>query len=188
MLHPFSSISLEKQGRFFWPLVILAVLTMSAMNVVGAPLTTVAAPAGIVSYELAGNISGAEKILSSWDAVARERAAFVQGLDFLFIPIYAGAIAFGCSMAAGVLHRKGWRVASLGAPLAWLVILAGLLDVLENIALVVMLFDAPAIPWPQIAFWCAAPKFVFVVLGILYALFGGMVHLVWRKSSEIVQP
>ncbi len=182
MLHPFSSISLEKQGRFFWPLVILAVLTMAAMNLVGAPLTTAAAPAGIVSYELAGKVSGGEKNLASWDAMARERAAFVQGLDFLFIPIYAGAIAFGCSMAAGVLRRKGWRVASLGAPLAWSVFLAGLLDVLENIALVVMLFGAPVNPWPQIAFWCAVPKFGFIVLGILYSLFGGVLHIVWRKK------
>jgi len=177
MIHPFSSISIEIQGRFFWPLVGLTVLTMVTLTMVGAPLTTEAAPAGIVSYELAGDIFEAEKILASWDIVARERAAFVQGLDFLFIPLYAGAIAFGCSLAAGVFRRKGWIFASWGAPLIWLVFLAGLLDVIENIALIVMLFSVPANPWPQIAFWCAVPKFGFVIFGILFTICGGGMHL-----------
>jgi len=181
MMNPFSSIPVEKQGRLFWPLVVLAVLTMYTLNIVGAPLTTEAAPAGIVSYEFAGTVFKTEKILASWNAVARERAAFVQGLDFLFIPVYVSAIAIGCSMASSVLHRKGWALASFGAPLAWLAVLAGLLDVFENIALVVMLFDIPANPWPQIAYWCAGPKFFLVVIGILYSLFGGIVHLFGRK-------
>ncbi|MBM3144801.1 MAG: hypothetical protein FJ010_07485 [Chloroflexi bacterium] len=181
MIHPLSFIPVERQGRFFWPLVILALAVMAAMNLIGAPLKTETAPAGIISYELAGMVSEAGKILASWDAPAREHAAFVQGLDFLFIPIYAGAIALGCRMASGVLRRKGWALASLGAPLAWLALLAALLDVIENIALVLMLFGAPANPWPQIALWCAVPKFTFVALGILYALFGGVVHLIGSK-------
>ncbi|MBC8507543.1 MAG: hypothetical protein ISR58_01440 [Anaerolineales bacterium] len=182
MNHPFSSILRERRGRYFWPLVVFTVLIMLTLNLAGIPLTTDAAPAGIVSYEFAGNVTGAEKILASWDNVARERAAFVQGLDFLFIPFYAGAIALGCLMALGVLLDRGWGLASVGVPLAWLVFLAGLLDVVENIALVVMLFDMPANPWPQIAYWCAAPKFIFVVLGILYSVLGAVVHLFVRKK------
>ncbi len=93
MPHPFSSIPSERQGRYFWPMVVFTVLTMATLNLVGAPLTTEAAPAGIISYEFAGNVTRAEIILASWDAEARLHAAFVQGLDYLFIPLYAGAIA-----------------------------------------------------------------------------------------------
>ncbi len=182
MHHPFSSISSEKLWRYFWPLVVLAVLTMAVLNLAGAPLTTDAAPAGIVSYEFAGNVTQAENILASWDSVARERAAFVQGMDFLFIPIYAGAIALGCIMASKVLLDRGWGLASIGTLLAWLIYFAGLLDVVENIALVVMLFGTPANPWPQIAYWCAAPKFFFVALGFLYSLLGGISYLFMRRN------
>ncbi len=182
MSHPFGSVPSDRRGRYFWHLVVLAVLTMVILNLVGSPLTTAAAPVGIISFEFAGNVSQAEKILSSWDAEARQRAAFVQGLDFLFIPIYAGAIAFGCLMASGVFRTKGWAMASLGENLAWLVLLAGLLDIIENYALVVMLFDVPANPWPQVAFWCAAPKFIFVAVGILYTLLGGLVYIFSRRK------
>ncbi len=54
-------------------------------------------------------------------------------------------------MASGVLRNKGWALNSIGNSLAWLIFLAGLLDVVENVALVVMLFDAPTNLWPQVA-------------------------------------
>jgi len=155
---------------------------MVILSLVGAPLTTAAAPAGIISFEFAGNVSQAEKILASWDADASQRAAFVQGLDFLFIPLYSGAIAFGCLMASSVLRTMGRAMASLGETLAWLVFLAGLLDIIENVALIVMLFNVPANPWPQVAFWCAAPKFAFVAVGILYTLLGGLVYIFTRRK------
>ena len=36
------------------------------------------------------------------------------------------------------------------------------------------LLDAPAAPWPQVAWWCAAVKFTLVLLGLAYAAWGGV--------------
>lgn len=51
----------------FLPLFILTLLLMVVMNVIGAPLITAAAPAGIVSYELAGSVEKTIDIINSWD-------------------------------------------------------------------------------------------------------------------------
>ena len=183
MQHPFEQIPAHLRQRVFWILVVLTLLVETVLSITGAPLTTNAAPAGIVSFEFATTTTGAESILASWGVVARERAAFVQGLDFLFIPLYVAAIGLGCIMAADVLSRKKWRVAAIGRWLAWGLVLAGLLDVIENIALLVMLFAAPAQPWAWIAARCAASKFALVILGLFYALLGGVVYGFTRKSE-----
>ncbi|MBC8331653.1 MAG: hypothetical protein H8E28_06705 [Anaerolineae bacterium] len=180
MQHPFEQITVSRRQRVFWVLVALTLLVEAVFMLTGSPLTTDAAPAGIVSFELAATTPVVESILASWDAVARERAAFIQGLDFLFIPLYAAAIGLGCIMAADTFSQKMVKVAALGRWLAWGLILAGLLDVVENISLLVMLFVAPAQPWALIAAACAVPKFALVLLGLLYALLGGVTYL-FRK-------
>ena len=150
----------------------------------GAPLTTEAAPYGVVSFELAGTVENTAGILASWDANARLRAAFGLGLDFLFMAAYAGTIAFGCGMAARVLERKGWPLAAWGSFISWAVILAAFLDIIENIALTTIIFGSVASPWPEIARWCAIPKFALVFIGIVYLVFGGVVALVERISLQ----
>lgn len=177
-------IPFDQRRLIFWLLIAVVGLILFTLTTVGAPLLTEAAPAGIISYEFAGDITSAQRILDSWDAGARQRAAFIQGLDFLFIPVYVTIIGLGCGMAADTVLRKSWPLPSLGALLAWAVLFAGLLDILENIALVLMLFDKVANPWPQIAFWCAAPKFVLIILGICYILYAALAYLLGKVSKK----
>ena len=180
--HPFDFIPPGRWPRFFWPLLGLTVLLIFVFAVSGAALTTKAAPYGVVSFELAGSVENAQKILTSWDADAQIRAAFGLGLDFLFMVLYAITIAFGCGMAARVLQRRNWPLARWGNLLAWAVILAALLDVIENLALTIVLFGNITSPWPEIARWCAIPKFVLIFIGIVYVLYGAVVALVERIS------
>ena len=183
--HPFDFIPPGWWPRFFWLLIGLNILLMIAFSVTGAPLTTEAAPYGVVSFELAGSVGKAEEILASWDANAQLRAAFSLGLDFLFMVAYASTIAFGCGMAAQVLRRCGWPFARWGNWLAWSVILAALLDVVENLALIIFIFGTETSPWPEIARWCAVSKFALVFVGIVYVIYGGVVVLVeWISPTE----
>jgi hypothetical protein len=62
------------------------------------------------------------------------------------------------------------------------VILAGTLDVIENISLLVLLFGRVGAPWPQIAAWCAVPKFALIFLALVYALYGGVISLVIKPE------
>ena len=182
--HPFDFIPPGWWPRFFWPLLGLTILLMIVFGISSAPLTTEAAPYGVVSFELAGTVEQAHQILDRWNAEAQLRAAFGLGLDYLFMVAYASTIAFGCGMAARMLKDNGWPLARWGNLLSWAVILAAFLDVLENIALTSILFGSVASPWPEIARWCAIPKFVLVFLGIVYVIYAGAVALVERISPD----
>jgi len=184
MRHPFEIIPTDRRTQIFLPLLVLTLLLMVAMNVIGEPLVTGAASNGIVSFELAGSVSKARQILDSWDEAARLHAAFSLGLDFLYLVAYSTTIGLACVLAAGVLRRRGWPLAGAGVPLAWGQWLAALLDVIENVALVSMLFGSVVEPWPQVARWCAIPKFVLILAGLLYALYGAVARIAagfWRR-------
>ena len=180
--HPFDFIPPGWWPLFFWLLLGLAVLLMVVFWVTGAPLTTDAAPYGIVSFELAGSVENAKAILESWDTEAKIRAAFSLGFDFLFMVVYASTIAFGCGLASRVLRRSNWPLANGGNVLAWGVLLAAFFDVIENMALLSMMFGPVISPWPEIAYGCAVIKFILVFVGIVYVIYGGVVGLVEKVT------
>jgi hypothetical protein len=178
MHHPFEAIPTGRWARFFFPLLAASLTIMLVMNFVSLPLNTPAAPSGIVSFEFSATPAGAQAMLDSWSPAARLRAAFIQGLDFLFPPVYATATALACVWAGGVLRRRGWALGRLGSPLGWGLWLAMLFDYVENIALVVLLFAAAAAaPWPQLAALCATVKFILLLAGLVYGFYGLAAHL-----------
>ena len=182
MTHPFSSLPSENIKRIFWSFFFITILLMVCLNVVGSPLTTKVAPYGIISFELAGNVTRANQILASWDHNAQLHAAFSLGFDYVFLLAYSTTIGLACVWTARILHDRDWPLEKMGIPLAWGQWLAAVLDAIENIALLVMLFGNVTNPLPQIAFWCAAVKFILVFLGIVYAIFGLVVRLLVKEQ------
>jgi hypothetical protein len=180
--HPLDFIPPGWWSRFFWSLFGLTIALMAVFLVTGAPLTTDAAPYGVVSFEVAGSVENARTIIESWDANAQLRAAFGLGLDYLFMVAYASTIAFGCGIAANQLRKQEWPLAKWGSLLAWGVIMAALLDAIENIALTILLWGNLSSPWPEIARWCAIFKFSLIFIGIVYVIYGGIVTSVERLS------
>ena len=182
MTHPFSSLFSESIKRVFWTLFFITILLMVWLNVVGSPLTTKAAPYGIISYELAGNVPNAVQIIASWDHNAQLHAAFSLGLDYVFLLAYSTTIGLACVWTARILHDRQWPMARIGVPLAWGQWVAAVLDAIENYALIIMLFGSVTSPWPQIAYWCAIIKFALVFLGMVYAIFGLVVRLLIKEK------
>lgn len=143
------------------------------MQIMGKPLVTAQAPYGIVSFELAGTPAQAQLILDSWDARAKQYAAFGLGFDYLFMLAYSAAIGLGCLLAAGVIRGRGWPLASLGVLLAWGMWLAALLDAVENFALLQLLLAGTSNGgWPAVARLCAVLKFGLIFLGLVYVMYG----------------
>lgn len=178
MLHPFGWVSEKSRKAVFWVFFALAIILMIAQQLSGGPLKTGAAPAGIVSFELAGSISNAEKILSSWDGLARTYAGLNLGLDFLFIVAYAGAIGLGCSLLAASLGKRFKTFGTVGVSLAWAQLLAAALDSTENYSLITLLFGSKENGWAVLARACAIPKFSIVVLGLAYLVAATIVWLI----------
>lgn len=175
-------IPAQVQRRLFLTSLGLSLTLMVIFGITGGPLNTSAAPFGVVSFELAGSPERAVEVLSSWDHVGRQWAAFSLGLDFLFIPAYTVAIILGCALASRGIQTRDWPLAQGGRLLSIGVVLAGILDVVENISLLVILFGAVAAPWPQVAAWCAVPKFGLIFLALVYALYGGVISLVIKPN------
>lgn len=140
----------------------------------------------MLAFEVAGSPEESEKLLKSWtekdkDAYEKFRTALMW--DFVFIFLYPASTAVACFIATRFLSARGIIAFKFGLALMILQLLAAMLDVTENIALLRILRGPIESPWPQIAKWSSLPKFVIVGAGILYALCGGLIWIVTRFKS-----
>lgn len=181
MRHPFEAVPRGQRAKVFLPLLGLTLALTAALGWVDIPLRTASSPNGIVSFEVAGDVATAGRMLAAWDERARIHAGFSLGLDFLYLVVYSTTLAFACVWAGTVFRGRGSRLAELAAPLAWAQWLAALSDASENTALLLILRGAVVEPWPAIARWCATTKFAFIIAGLFYALAGAAVRLATRS-------
>lgn len=155
---------------WFWVLFALTILAMLWLRHINKPLTTSAAPHGIVSLQIA-DLAKAKAIFASWDPPTRQHVAMGLGFDYLFLALYGTAFALGCAWASQELACSA-ILAGLGPWLAWGAWLAAVLDAIENAALWKMLRTAPTAQLTTIVRACAYPKFVLVGLAALYVVAG----------------
>ena len=140
----------------------------------------------MMSFELAGSVAKANQILIEWSQATslgprqlRDELRKAILYDSAFIPLYASALGLACLAVVAAAGGVGW-LSRLGRTLAWLPLVAALLDVLENLALWRMTSERVVRPWPLIASLCAWPKFAIVVAGILFVLIGTAILVVRR--------
>jgi hypothetical protein len=183
--YPFEFLTLRAQKWAFGVFFVLSLILMVSLQVLGTPLITAAAPLGIVSFELAGDLELARNMIASWGPEGQVYAGLNLGLDYLFMVAYAGAIALGCMLVAQSLAERVPPLASLGAVLAWGQVGAALLDALENYALINILLGSEQEIWALIARWSALPKFAIVFCGIVYVLLGAVICLAIKPESGI---
>jgi len=185
MRHPLESIPGEYRQRIFFTFLALTLILFAVFRVLDRPLQTDAAPNGMVSFELAGNPQTARAITDSWkemslllSAVAGQPdanivnvpyvlAAFGLGIDYLFMPVYALALAFGTLLAA---RRHDGIIHSIGALAGYGAFAAALFDAVENYTLLQILIGNPQPSYPSIAAFCAVMKFGLILFGSMYAL------------------
>ena len=158
-------------------------VVMYVMNVLGTPLKTSIAPGGIVDYELAGTLAASQSILNSWGQTERICAGLGLGFDYVYIICYSIAIALGCVLVTRALSSRILVLANLGVILAWTPFVAGILDSIENYALIQLLFGAPSESFAMIARWCAIPKFTLVGIGLLYVIIGTVLKFVIKPRK-----
>ena len=169
MRHPLETIPHEYRKRFFFTFLFLMLVLFTIFRLIDQPLRTPAAPNGIISFELSENVNQARLITDEWKTSSYIFAAFGLGMDYLFMPIYAFALAFGTLLAAN--WHSGW-LKSIGALAGYGAFVAALFDAIENYALFQILLNQIHSPYPELAFYCASIKFSLLIFGILYALIG----------------
>jgi hypothetical protein len=181
MPSPFRWVKQTAQPRLLVVLSILLIGLSIWLTVLGEELVSTVAPSGIVSFELAGHAERSAVMLDSWGPGGREAALLIQGLDFLYLLVYPAWF----SLAAALLGSKlgaGWHRA--GSLVSWSVLGSAPLDAIENHALIQQLIDGPSQFYAQLAWWCAVPKFLLVVIAAGYLLIGTMTWLIFRSRSD----
>jgi hypothetical protein len=187
MQHPLEFVSTSYRKRSFLIFLFLTMTLFAIFRVLDKPLHTSSAPNGIVSFELAGSVSQARVITDEWkqssmlvsDVAGQPNpeivnvpyvfAAFGLGVDYLFMPVYAFALAFGTLFVTN--KHTGW-LRSLGAVAGYGAFAAALFDAVENYALFQILLNRIVSPYPEIAYYCASIKFGLLIFGLMYALTG----------------
>jgi nicotinamidase-related amidase len=87
------------------------------------------------------------------------------------------------SIFAGSLGQRVRLLSVVGVLLAWAQFGAGLLDALENYALIRVLLGSQREVWPVMARWCAVPKFLIVALGLVYVGVGTLIAVAVKLAG-----
>jgi hypothetical protein len=127
------------------------------------------------AFELAGSVEKAQKVLDDAEAAdlnAREKFKAAISWDYLFIAAYLLCGVAGCLLVIKFLAAHNLSGTNIGFILIALLPLAALLDVVENDAMKRTLGGPIVSPWPQVAKWCAIPKFAIGAAVLLFGLFG----------------
>jgi hypothetical protein len=197
MTHPFEKIPAKNRKRIYWAMFGFTLFLSVTITLLGSDLKEyidnngqLVAPHGVASFELIHNAAEADRILHFWGTSGKMSAALNLGFDYLFILAYANTIAFGCVWIASILReRKFLRWAAAGIFFAWLQWLAGVLDCIENAALIRILFHAPTDTLALISRWCAIPKFTLaLVFGLGYQIVGLLIlgySKFFAKSKQV---
>ena len=153
------------------------------MRLFDAPLKNEVSPNGIVSFELAKDISVSKNILNSWDDNAKANAGLSLGFDFFFLLTYSSFVAL---LIYNINNRlwKGKNFYKLGNLLIYLIFIAAFFDIIENIALIKLLRGDLKQVWPSIAFYFASMKFILILICLFYLILNWLAYLLVQKKIK----
>ena len=121
-----------------WLLIISAVLSFAVNRSMKQLVAAVLPPP--IRLQFAWSEVTASKILEKWSDTDKRAVRLNLALDFVFILIYVAGLAVACALAANALDAAGWPGGGgIGGLLARAIIIAGLLDAVENGAQLLML-------------------------------------------------
>lgn len=164
MNHPFARLSLPTQKRLRCISTAIAFACLAALLIQGAPLRNRIASNGIISLQLAFTEERARAVLASWNRIPRTVWLQIM-IDFPMLVAYPIAISLGCAALSQALQGLRARVA-LGC--SWLVLFAGPLDFVEDLASLQMLSHGATAGLALTVSVCASLKFLAVIPSLGY--------------------
>ena len=165
--------------QLFWLFFLLTIAYMIWMRSYLSPLSS----GEIVQFEIAKTVSKAHAIIDEWKSTGK----YEQGVKsiyfaYIFIILYSIAIGLGCrfisSCTGNDILIKG------GRGFAWLILLASICDVIENIALSKTLQGVVSQWNVSMAYNLARIKFSIVIVCVLFALACASYWAIARLAGE----
>lgn len=178
---PFQKLSKPAEKKVTIILFTVVIILIVVMRYIDAIIQNSGSSSGIISLELAKNVSKSEAILTSWNALSKTAAGMSMGFDFLFLIVYSLFI----SILIHTVNEKLWKKSKIyliGVLLIWLTFLAAFFDIIENISLMQLLLNDLQQKWSSIAYYSAIFKFSLLTLGLLF-IFLSSIILSFRKTK-----
>lgn len=155
------------------PLILITVISFVCfivLNLIMAPIEQELKEStgyGVMEFELAWTADRIRTIFKAWGTSGKQMEAIAVWLDFLYIPSYAFFIAGTLLLTTRAL--KEGKLQNIGLILVISPFIAGVLDVIENINLLAMIYNDVFIDLgsPFIASMCATIKFGIIFLDII---------------------
>lgn len=145
-------------------------ITLLGMRFLDLPLKNEIATNGIVSFELAGTLQNSIEILNSWDTNAKLYAGLSLGFDYLFMLMYSLLLYQLINYV--IIKIGGEKLIKYGSLIAKLMIFAGILDAIENYALIKLYLGNLDQIFSTVAYYSATIKFALIGLGLTFILIG----------------
>ena len=123
----------------------------------------------IVAFELAKTPEAATTLIKEWqekDLIGNAKKSIY--LDFIFLVLYSVSIGLGCSVLSKLTEST--FLIQAGFVLSRIIALAGLCDVIENLAMLKSISGDLTAWSTAVAFWFASVKFLVVVCCLLFVV------------------
>jgi hypothetical protein len=165
--------------QLFWLFFVLTIAYMICARNYLAPLSS----DEIVQFEIAKTADRAQTMIDTWKTTGRyEKVVNSNYFSYAFMVLYTLAIVFGCrfiSVCTGnEIMIKG------GRGFAWLIVLATICDLVENIALSHTL-QGPVSQWNvSLAYNLARIKFSIVIVCLLFMLACSLYWAIGKLAAE----
>lgn len=156
------SLSLQ---RWFWFLLTLNVLFIIGSVIYLHPLSF----GDMMQLEVAKKTPVAERLLQEWYAAGKmEKAVESIYVDFLFIILYTTGLGAACLYLSRLTAHE--VLIRAGKAISWLLVAAGICDVIENFTIMKILGGAVTSFNVMLTYDMAAAKFSVIILSLLFLL------------------
>jgi hypothetical protein len=172
-------MALKRKITLLLPFLVLIIFTMSYFN---SFIKNDICTSGITSFELAKKLDKMTLIVHSWDAKALTAVNMSMRFDFLFIIIYVNFIVLILKWMIKGLNTTSFNY-KLGKLFMKITLLAGLFDIVENIALIRILLGNLIQLNTSVSYYFASAKFALLAVAILYILINGLWLVIKSKKS-----
>ena len=168
IVSPFQFLSKPAEKRLGLILFGSVVVMVVIMRFFDAPLKNEISPQGIVSFELAKDVNRSVAIMESWNSTAKTSANRSMAFDFLFLIVYGLFIGLMIHKLNRVWIKSSFH--AFGIVLIYLVFLASFFDIIENIALLLLLSGDLEQIWSSTAYYFAMMKFIILAIALVFII------------------
>lgn len=182
MKSPLKKIAKNRLNRMTLILFVTTVLCSIFLKYLDGYLITEYCINGIVSFELAKDLSISQEMLNSWSLEGKIAASLSTGFDYLYLIIYSSFFAILIHKLNEVLWG-GKPFYKVGILLIYGMFLAAVFDGIENVGLMQLLLGNEIQFWASIAYYFAIMKFVLLAFGLIY-IFINYIYMKFRKSND----